>query len=81
MYWFGNVLLRMYSKYVTKIEIVKKMLKASLETSKYFCGDTEGFSGGECHEVTKYGPNNWIFLVGDQRVTWWEHQAYYLTHA
>ena len=57
------------------------MPKASLEMSKCFCGDTEGFSGGECHEVMKYDPNNWIFLAGHQRVTWWEHQAYNLTHA
>ena len=34
-----------------------------------------------CHEVMKYGPNNWIFLAGDQRVTWQEHQAYNLMHA
>ena len=68
-------------KYVTVCEIVMKNAKIPLITSKYFCGHTEGFSGGECHEVMTYGPDNWIFLVGDQRVTWWEHQAYYLTHA
>ena len=25
-----------------------------------------------CHEVTRYCPKYWIFLVGDQKVTWWE---------
>ena len=64
MYQIRIVIWRTYPEYVTENKINWKTPKVSLKTSKSFCRDTEGFSGGECHEVTGYSPYFWQEIKG-----------------